>query len=152
MSHFSGVDVHHVRGQDHLKQWYTTEQRRRDNAAVMDPSQPASNLPRFDPAVKALADYRRLVQLTRDPQEAADNQANDPIYDAGMPSQQQEFNKLSTEHPPHQVHHHHFGWGAPQEEHTLGKDDSTVSYHKYGNAVGYCQNIHSKSSLMSTRR
>eukprot|EP00241_Pyramimonas_parkeae_P009470 CAMPEP_0114246440 /NCGR_PEP_ID=MMETSP0058-20121206/12462_1 /TAXON_ID=36894 /ORGANISM="Pyramimonas parkeae, CCMP726" /LENGTH=123 /DNA_ID=CAMNT_0001359623 /DNA_START=225 /DNA_END=596 /DNA_ORIENTATION=- len=101
----------------------------------------------------ALSEYRRLQNLqSRTAAEAAKHRQEDPVYDLAMPKIQQPHNDLRTMHPPHQVHHHHFGWGGAQTEHVLGADDSTVSHHKRGQALNYCQDIHSKSALVSTRR
>ncbi|KAK3239294.1 hypothetical protein CYMTET_50768 [Cymbomonas tetramitiformis] len=152
MSHFPGVDVHHVRGQDHLKQWNMKETRRRDRAAELDPENPQPSEKNHDLVPKALADYRKLSQQTRDAQEAAKKSNEDPIYDMSTPKLQRKEIGPKGAYPPHLTHHHHFGWGGPIEEQDLGDDGSTVSYHKYGNAVGYCENIHSTSALLSTRR
>mmetsp|Transcript_40334 Transcript_40334/g.48880 ORF Transcript_40334/g.48880 Transcript_40334/m.48880 type:complete len:154 (+) Transcript_40334:220-681(+) len=153
MSHFPGVDVHHVRGQDHLKQWNLKEQRRRERAGDKDPSKAEPSETLHDSTPKALAEYRRLASQTRAATEAVQKFSDDPIYDMSTPKLLKPVPQKPQ--PPHMVHHHHFGWGGPQVEKDINdrpQAHDTVTYHKYGDALSYCQDIHSKSHLLSSRR
>eukprot|EP00242_Pyramimonas_sp_CCMP2087_P011063 CAMPEP_0198208716 /NCGR_PEP_ID=MMETSP1445-20131203/12065_1 /TAXON_ID=36898 /ORGANISM="Pyramimonas sp., Strain CCMP2087" /LENGTH=153 /DNA_ID=CAMNT_0043882229 /DNA_START=245 /DNA_END=709 /DNA_ORIENTATION=- len=153
MSHFTGVDVHHVRGQKHLTQWYKTGDRTREQAASEDPNSPQRTYLQHytSDTPKALAEYRKLIQLTKDPAEAARKTNNDPIFDLSTPKVALQL-PSHQQHAPHQVHHHHFGWGGPQVDYVVGADASRDAYRKKGHAMQYCQNIGPKSALMSTKR
>jgi len=72
MSYHPGVDVHHVRGIAHLRQWNRAGDRKA-NAAIENPKDPHYERDTSSTPI-ALAEYRRLVQLTKDPAEAAQRQ------------------------------------------------------------------------------
>ena len=52
---------------------------------------------------------------------------------------------------PHKVHHHDFGWGAPQQELPVAHGLRTAAENRHGTAMSYCSDIHTKHSLINTK-
>ena len=52
---------------------------------------------------------------------------------------------------PHKVHHHDFGWGAPQQELPVAHGHRTGAENQHGTAMSYCSDIHTKHSLINTK-
>ena len=52
---------------------------------------------------------------------------------------------------PHKVHHHDFGWGAPQQELPVAHGHHSAAENHHGTAMNYCSDIHTKHSLINTK-
>ena len=91
-----------------------------------------------------LSDLRRLSKSTSLTQEIENVHYESPPSVISKPSREGAL-------PPHMVHHHHFGWGKPQKELPIAHKDGKKIYHKYGDALGYCQNISNKSTSITDR-
>mmetsp|Transcript_7868 Transcript_7868/g.26127 ORF Transcript_7868/g.26127 Transcript_7868/m.26127 type:complete len:184 (-) Transcript_7868:51-602(-) len=153
-----GVDVHTTRGAEHIKHWVQTEARRAHRAALVPNGAPTEELHTMAPkplwALRSLTESQKRAATPARPEppaapvRAAPSGAANP-FDMRPPMLASTRTLAPKKLPPHQAHHHHFGWGEPQEENI--DQTGTVHYKAYGSALGYCQSIHAQSSLINTR-
>jgi len=62
---------------------------------------------------------------------------------------------LTTKHLPHMAHHHHFGWNPPTPQSRIAVFDpkhQKDNHSKWGDAQKYNDSIHSKASVMISRK
>ena len=95
-----------------------------------------------------------VVKVTAAPYQA-EASTTDDIYDMRPlkpPTLRSRLESASVRpQAPHKVHHHDFGWGAPQQELPVAHGQRTAAVNQRGTAMSYCSDIHTKHSLINTK-
>ncbi len=152
---------------EHMKQWILGESRHgRPHEETTKSLKSLKTLTRLpdDPALaggrggedlgsayKRIPDASALLASTSGP---IDLSTKDGIWDMTTSSADVSRDGPKQSLPPHMIHHHHFGWQPSQndQQRLLGTLLNRDSYRRYGDALSYCQQIHTKHSLINTRK